>query len=497
MRRWWGAVYLVAVIIAGCAATPRPESALRSVPCWFEVPAGHAATCYRLAVPESRDRPGGRMLTLPVAVLSTPATRSHADPIVYLTGGPGSAVGLYADAMQEWWPYIDTVPWLRGRDLILMDQRGAGLAEPSLDCPEVERAGHELLKLSGDPGRRRAVYIAAAEECRQRWLAGGYHLGDYDSRAAAADFVDLQGALGGAAWNVYSVSYGTRLTLVLMREHPEGLRSVILDSAYPPEVHFFETQRAAMDTAFAKLFRACAADDTCSKSAPGMKRAFFELIERYNAAPMSVKFTDETTGVVEEIPFNGVLLIERALEILNEGDALAEMPPLIHAAQYGDLRALEDVVADLAASYSGPNYFSEGKYFAVDCEEEVPFTDAARIRADIAAHPAFANYGIVADDWYVCANWVGLDARLNSKAPVVSDVPTLVLQGEFDAITPPGSGRLAASRLRHGYYIEFAQVGHKVVDQSVCGQKIAAFFFEHPEQAPSDPCLGEKPQRPW
>ena len=141
---------------------------------------------------------------------------------------------LYADAMKGWWPYIDAVPWLQGRDLILMDQRGAGLSEPSLDCPEIERVGLELLKLSGDPGRRRTVYMAAAEECRRRWLAAGVALGDYDTGTAAADFVELRRALGVAAWNLYSVSYGTRLALVLIREDPEGLRSVILDSAYPP-----------------------------------------------------------------------------------------------------------------------------------------------------------------------------------------------------------------------------------------------------------------------
>ena len=87
-------------------------------------------------------------------MLSVPATRRHADPIVYLTGGPGSAVGLYPDAMKEWWPYIDAVPWLQGRDLILMDQRGARLSEPSLNCPEIEGAGLQLLKLSGGPLHR-------------------------------------------------------------------------------------------------------------------------------------------------------------------------------------------------------------------------------------------------------------------------------------------------------------------------------------------------------
>jgi len=497
MRRWLGAVWLAAAVVAGCTSAPEWKSTLRPVPCWFEVPAGHAATCYRLAVPESRASPGRRVLTLPVAVFSIPATRRHADPIVYLTGGPGSAVGLYPDTMKEWWPYIDTVPWLQGRDLILMDQRGAGLAEPSLDCPEIEQVGLQLLKLSGDPAHRRAIYIAAAEKCRQRWLASGYDLDGYGTRAVAADFADLKRALGGAAWNIYSVSYGTRLALVLMHDYPEGLRSVILDSAYPPELHFFETQRATMDAAFNKLFAACAADKVCSKTSPDMKRRFFELVGRYNTNPRSVRFTDERTGVAEEMPLTGVLLIERALEILNEGDALTEMPALVRAAQDADQHALEEVIADLAADYGGPNYFSEGKYFAVDCEEEVPFTDAARTRADIVAHPAFANYGIDTDDWYVCSNWVGPNALPISKTPVVSAVPTLVLQGEFDAITPPGAGRLAASRLRHGYYIEFAQVGHKVIDQSVCGQKIAALFFDSPERNPVLPCLREKPQRPW
>jgi pimeloyl-ACP methyl ester carboxylesterase len=282
-----------------------------------------------------------------------------------------------------------------------------------------------------------------------------------------------------------------------MHEHPAGLRSVILDSVYPPELHFFETERATIDAAFGELFKACAAEEACGKSTPDMKSMFFKLVEHYNAEPRPVRLTNEKTGVNEQISFTGALLIERALEILNEGDALAEMPELLRAARDSDQHALEAVVADLAASYSGPNYFSEGKYFAVDCAEEVPFTDAARIRADIAAHPAFANFGMVADDWYVCANWVEPAARPISKAPVMSDVPALVLQGEFDAITSPGSGRLAASRLRRGYYIEFAQVGHKVVDQSVCGQKIAATFFERPNETPSLPCLDDKPQRPW
>jgi pimeloyl-ACP methyl ester carboxylesterase len=398
--------------------------------------------------------------------------------------------------MAEWWPYIDKVPWLQGRDLVLMDQRGAGLAEPDLDCPEIAAVGLDLLKRSGDPAGRRKIYVAAAEACRKRWVAAGYDPGDFDTVAAAADFAALRRALGIDRWNIYSVSYGTRLALTLMRDHPEGLRAVILDSAYPPEEHFFETRRAAIDASFAAVARACAADAACAKASPDLRRAVMDLAARYDARPVLVPLKDDKIGSAGQIPFTGALVLEQALSIIDEGDALADLPALVDGLDKGDPKILEDTLSGLAEGYRGRGYFSDGKYFAVDCKEEVPFTDERRREADRLAHPWLENYGLVTDDWYACAGWVGPDARLVSKAPVMSDIPTLVLQGAFDEITPPDIGRLTASRLSRGYYREFAQVGHKVVDQSACGQTIAALFLDRPEVPPDDPCLAGKPARP-
>jgi pimeloyl-ACP methyl ester carboxylesterase len=487
---------LLAALLLVSHAAKADDATLAPVDCWFPVPAGHAAKCYRLTVPESRTGGSQRLLTLPVAVVAGPGTPHHDDPIVYLTGGPGSAVGLYPDAMAEWWPYIDKVPWLQGRDLVLMDQRGAGLAEPDLDCPEIAAAGLALLKLSGDEPGRRKLYVAAAEACRKRWVAAGYDPGDFDTAAAAADFAALRRALGIGRWNIYSVSYGTRLALTLMRDHPDGLRAVILDSAYPPEEHFFETRRAAIDASFAAVARACAADEACGKAAPDLRRAVIDLVARYDARPVLVPLKDDKTGTTEQIPFTGTLVLEQALSIIDEGDALTDLPALVEGLDKGDPKTLEDTLSGLAEGYLGHGYFSDGKYFAVDCKEEVPFTDDQRREADRLAHPWLENYGLVVDDWYACAGWVGPDARLVSKAPVTSDIPTLVLQGAFDEITPPETGRLAASRLSRGYYREFPEVGHKVVDQSACGQKIAALFLDRPEVPPDDSCLAGKPVRP-
>jgi pimeloyl-ACP methyl ester carboxylesterase len=484
------------IAVPAASASHASRLGLDKVDCWFEVPARHAATCYRLTVPESRDEAAHRTLTLPVAVLSNPAMRRHDDPMVYLTGGPGSAVGIYPDTIAEWWPYMDEVPWLQGRDLILMDQRGAGLSEPSLDCPEIEQAGMSLLKLSGEPARRRALYESAAEACRKAWVAAGFDLGSFDTTATAADFAELRSALGIAQWNLYGISYGTRVALTLMRDDPAGLRSVILDSVYPPEYRFFEGEFAAIERAFDAVAQSCAADEMCHRAVPDLKKAATSLIERYRANPVTVALADQESGTVEEVPVTGALLLERMIEIINEEDALRELPVLLNAAAAGDPGLLEETVAGLAGAYTGPNRFSEGRYFAVDCEEEIPFTDQARLRAEIAKRPLFENFGLASDDRHLCPAWIGEDARRNDKEPIASDVPALVLQGSFDALTPPELGRRTASRLRHGYYVEFPEVGHKVVDQSICGQIIAAKFLEKPTREPKDPCLSARPQRP-
>ena len=188
------AVGLVA-LAAGVASAAGAETGLKRVDCRFAIPAGRVADCYQLTVPEKHDGGSARTIVLPVAVLKSKSELRHDDPIVYLTGGPSSAVGLFPDEMAGWWPYFDAVPWLAGRDLVLMDQRGSGLSEPVLDCPEIEQVGLRLLQQSPDEAGRRTTYLAASEACRERLAATGIDLGAFDSAATAADFVALVAGL--------------------------------------------------------------------------------------------------------------------------------------------------------------------------------------------------------------------------------------------------------------------------------------------------------------
>jgi hypothetical protein len=138
--------------------------------CWFTVPKGRSATCGRFVTLEDRAKPEGRQVRLPIVVIKASGGSRQADPVVFLSGGPGQGVGVDKDNMKDWWGYDKHWSWMKSRDLILFEQRGTGIAEPSLDCPEVNERGVELMQGMQDQEQVRAIYgrvwSAKASTCR-------------------------------------------------------------------------------------------------------------------------------------------------------------------------------------------------------------------------------------------------------------------------------------------------------------------------------------------
>ena len=73
--------------------------------------------------------------------------------------------------------------------------------------------------------------------------------------------------------------------------------------------------------------------------------------------------------------------------------------------------------------------------------------------------------------------------------PVVSQLPALILSGEYDPITPPAWGRLAAETLDHSFFYEFPGIGHGVMRSNECGLEIGLSFLDHPTVAPDATCI--------
>ena len=85
---------------------------------------------------------------------------------------------------------------------------------------------------------------------------------------------------------LYGPSYGSYLAQTLMRDHPEGIRSVVLDSVLPTTYTIpgnWWIARAGIDN----LFQACAAETACNAVHPHLEKIFTELVNKFETEPLT------------------------------------------------------------------------------------------------------------------------------------------------------------------------------------------------------------------
>jgi hypothetical protein len=91
----------------------------------------------------------------------------------------------------------------------------------------------------------------------------------------------------------------------------------------------------------------------------------------------------------------------------------------------------------------------------------------------------------------ICEMWGAGTADALENAPVMSDIPTLILAGEYDPITPPAWGELVQQSLSNAYYYEFTGTGHGVSLSGDCAQSVVESFWADPASEPATACLAD------
>lgn len=480
------------------------EGPLQPTECWFKVPDSREVECFRLLVPETRDvslrqRTDGAIfyLDLPVVIVRGEGEEGEVgpDPVVYLSGGPGDGAWVDSDRIEWWWDFIADNDWLSSRDFILFDQRGSGMSNPRIDCDDAQEVALRLLGLPDAEADK--LETESTSSCAAAIKAGGHDAAAYTSAENAEDLHDLFRALRIPNWNVYGLSYGTRLALEYMRRHPGDIRSVILDSVLPPQAQFFEDDAANTDRAFQYLLARCAADEDCARDYPDLDRRLLALVSRLDAAPLAISrpHPEGAVGSVR-LRIDGSQLLYRLFGMLYNRDDIAYVPRLIDAYDRG---IGEEIAADLdlyLADIYGRADFGDAMFLSVQCFEEMPFNDLAKAEAAYAQYPLTrgmalsgesSTYGAICQTWREAAGISQL--RASDNEPVTSDLPTLILAGAYDPVTPPAYGRMAAEFLSRSFYIEFPDLGHDAIGNDSCANEVAAAFLDDPMTQPRPGCL--------
>ena len=467
---------------AATSTTAAEASTFESAPCEFTQPFGFDVNCGWLRVPEDRSDTGGNSIRLHVAVFAATGDDAATDPIVYLDGGPG---GHTLDALQFSFN-ARFAPILENRPLVMFDQRGVGLSQPNLDCEEELELTIDLLDEDLDPSEYAARELAALTECRDRLEGEGTQLAAYNSAENAADVADLRVALGYDEINLWGISYGTRLALTVMRDHPEGIRSVVLDSTVPLEADLISGVAASAERAFEVFFASCAADERCGATYPDLEARFLEVVERLDAEPVEVEVDDFVSGETYPGILTGTSLYELLFQSLYAEDIIPLLPDFIVDAadgDYGGVSRLNSVF------FSNAAFLSLGMYLSVQCQEEYAYSSPAAVDAAVAEHAdVSALFATTASEFESCVMWgVGTAAPIEMEA-VTSDIPTLVAAGEFDPITPPSYGRLVSDTLAASTFVEFPGLAHGVTTVAGCPRDVLLAFIDDPAAVPDTSC---------
>jgi pimeloyl-ACP methyl ester carboxylesterase len=453
--------------------------------CPFEVFGDEAITCGYLTVPENRADPEGNYTNLAVAILHAAGTRPRTDPILYLEGGPGGS----ALADPDFW--LES-PLHTARDIVLLDQRGTGYSVPSLDCPEEDAYNSE--EESGYEEQ-----IDALTACRDRLTLDGVDLAQYNSAASAADVEDLRLALGFEEWNLYGVSYGTRLALTVMRDFPAGVRAVVIDSVYPPNVRGYSEEAANSLSAISRMIDGCAGEEECAEAFPELEERFYAVVASLNAEP--VELDGYTT--------TGDDLVNFLVDAMYDTTLIPYLPLVIYAASeedYDPWLALDEYAngEEYAAVRIHPQQEGEppvndadaqGMFYSVECNEAVIFSDSEEAAELVENYPEELTDGQLAsieETFAICAMWGAGEADAVESEAVASELPTLILAGEYDPVTPARWAQIAQATLPNSFYVEMPRGGHGVSFVDECGARIVRAFLNRPEQRPNTSCLEDE-----
>jgi len=427
-------------------------------------------TCGKLQVPENYNDVDGDRISIHFVVLPAIDNRNNKTPLMFLAGGPGQAAAELAAGLRVVFNEVR-----KTRDLILIDQRGTGNSHP-LQCKDTLK--QSTYAITPEDFSKQEI-----KDCLASFTGD---LSQYNSENAIRDFDAVRAALGHKQINIYGGSYGTRAGLVYMRMFPKSLRSVVLDSVSPIEVPIGLFGKSSARS-FTLLLENCQKELNCHQAYPKLEQEFTALIARLAQAPAKVSIAHPRLGTQTTLIISKNKLLSTIRTQLYSVTTRALVPLVIHQAYLGNYMPL----AGLLAQTDGDQGIYLGLLFNITCNEDYP-----RISAIDFTHDANNNFGR-GDSHFgikmVCPIWPKYHPNEAFYQPVTAEIPTLILSGNLDPVTPPSNGEYSAKSLPNNHHIVIKNAAHTVAMNTCASDIMNEFLTNLKPNALDESCLDDIP----
>ncbi len=417
--------------------------------------------------------------------------------LVATEGGPGFPA---TESRDEYLALFE--PLRADHDVVIMDNRGTGHSG-AVVCAMLQSAPTLTIEDIGACGKSLGQLAPL-----------------YSTSYASDDLEAILKALNLGSIDLYGNSYGTFFAQVFAARHPERLRSLILDGAYPldgPDLAWYRAYAPAMRDKFNK---ACERAPDCSRLPGNSIEHMAPALARLRAHSFAAKGFDVDGRLIHFTAGPAawaVVLFGGAppLATLREADAAAR------AYATGDVAPILRLMAESTAGVDSrdpshdPKQYSAGLAAAVTCQDMPQIFDM-QVSPDlrlIARDQAFESrrnsdpyafgpftldeyHGMPPDYVFLdeCVTWpaaggVRPPAYLEGAVNGFPAVPVLVISGEFDNMTTVIDGAAAAAQFPHSQQVIVANSFHVNAlphARTRCGADIARHFIETLEVGNTD-----------
>jgi pimeloyl-ACP methyl ester carboxylesterase len=411
--------------------------------------------CGSHTVFEDRVAASGRTIDIKFAVVPSITEAKELDPLVFLAGGPGQGGIAMAPFVKIAFSEVN-----ENRDIILIDQRGMGDSN-SLACDEPESNIFTMTE-----AEKAEFAKGFLKKCLTK-LDADVTL--YNQDIANQDIHEVLSSLGYDKVNLYGVSWGTRSALLYANQFPEQVRTIIMDGNAPlanrvPLFSARDSQRA-----LGALFKDCRKDQACNKTFPSLEQDFKDVLASFSQPGKRTTVIDATTGKSEDILLSLESFTNSILGILYVPEFSRLIPLVIDQAKENKYHTLLGISAAF-----GDAGISIGAQLSILCSEDLSRISDSEIER--ANSEGFIGNSFINTFKTSCSVWPKSPLPAIYNQPLVSEIPTLILSGEIDPITPPHWGEKMTEHMTNSKHLIAANTGHNVAPKGCAADLMAQFI---------------------
>ena len=428
---------------------------------------------------ENRESGEGQKIPLSVAVTPALVSDSLMEPIFIIDGGPG----IGAIHQSYFYTEMDS-RYRKYHDIVYVDVRGTGRSNP-LHCVEIQTKSTPQEYFS-DP------YPAEELELCIRSYKDSIDFNFYKTKYVVEDLEDVRKWLGYNKINLLGISFGGKVSLAYMDRYPGSINRVVLHAPDAPNIDHVSKRGRYAQRALDKLFNFCENDSLCYANYPHIRQEFQSLMKRLKTAKVEEEIEMDNNRY--QVTMRWPPIARKLGSMLYQDDGYIQIPYIVHEAF---LENYSPLLEAMQVTNSDTNYFlANGMWLSNICAEDIPLASENYMEAEKETY--------LGDYLYItrkaaCETWPVNPVEKSTYKRIVSDIPTLLLSGDFDPTLPPETGAEIVKDLSNGYQIIIPYMAHMFADLSNmdCYDNYIVAYFDEKLDSLDAGCFKEMKPKPF